>query len=144
WVNLSSENKKQAPKYQSIQKEDIKIHALEDGKGKIEVIAGKYKDTTGPADTFSPVHLMNTRLKKGGEAKFSFPSNYTTAMVVLEREIKKNNEQESPQDNFVLMENKGEDFEIEAIEDALVLVLSGEPLKEPIAAHGPFVMNTRE
>ena len=143
WVNLPAKDKRSAPKYQSISNDKMGKHILKDDAGYIEVIAGEYLDTKGPASTFTPVHMMNAKLNKGGKATFTFPFNYTTFAIVIEGTVKMN-DKEIPQDHLVLFDNKGEDFTIEANENAIVLVLSGEPIREPIAAHGPFVMNTRE
>ncbi len=144
WVNLPAKDKMSKPKYQGITNEQIhKFHLPENG-GVIEVIAGQYKDMKGSADTFTPLHLQNARLNKGGKADFSFPAAYNTALLVIEGSIRVNDGEVVPTDNFVLLENEGEDFSIEAVENAVVLVLSGEPINEPIAAQGPFVMNTRE
>lgn len=140
WVNLSSENKKQDPHYQAIKASDITKHQLENGAGTIDVIAGEYKGTRGPASTYSPVNMYNARIKKGRKAEFSFPSTYNTGVLVIEGRIIVN-EEDAPTNYFVLMENDGENFTIEASEDAVALIISGEPLNEPIAAHGPFVMN---
>lgn len=117
---------------------------MPENAGLIEVIAGAYKETKGSASTFTPVNLFNAKLKKGGKADFQFPAEYNTALLVLEGNIMVNGKEEIPTDHLALMANDGENFEIEAIDDALVLVLSGEPINEPIAAQGPFVMNTRE
>ncbi len=144
WVNLPAKDKKVAPKYQAITKDNIKKYPLEDNAGTIEVIAGKYKEVTGPASTFSPVHLMNAKLNKGGKADFSFPRDYTTALLVIEGNILVNEDRNVPTDHFLLFGNEGDLFSIEATENAVVLVMSGAPLKEPIAAHGPFVLNTQE
>lgn len=144
WVNLPAKDKKNKPKYQAIKHEDIRAFTLEDGKGAIEVIAGKYKDVEGVASTFTPIEMYNVRLKKGAKADFSIPANYNTALLVLEGSIRVNGTEEAPLDNLVLMEKDGEDFIIEATDDALVLILGGEPINEPIAAHGPFVMNARK
>jgi len=144
WVNLPAKDKMSKPKYQGITNEQIhKFHLPENG-GVIEVIAGQYKDVKGSADTFTPLHLQNARLNKGGKADFSFPAAYNTALLVIEGSIRVNDGEVVPTDNFVLFENEGESFTLEALEDAVVLVLSGEPINEPIAAQGPFVMNTRE
>ncbi|MCO6495173.1 MAG: pirin family protein, partial [Bacteroidetes bacterium] len=143
WVNLSSENKKQKPKYQSITKEQIGKFGLENNAGIIEVIAGEYKGVKGPAYTFSPVELQNAKLNKGGKATFSFPTYYTAAALVIKGSIKVNGEANVPTDHFVLFDTDEETFEIEAVEDSIVLILAGKPLREPIFAHGPFVMNTR-
>lgn len=86
---------------------------------------------------------MNAKLNAGGKANFSFPANYNTAALVIEGNVKVNGV-DVPTDNFVLFENNGEEFTVEATEDAIVLIMSGEPINEPIFAHGPFVMNTRE
>lgn len=144
WVNLPAKDKKSNPKYQAIKNQDIPRYNLSNNAGVIEVIAGEYQDTKGSASTFTPVHLFNARLKKGGQADFSFPSHYNTALLVLEGNIVVNGEEKITTNHFALMANDGENFEIEATDDALVLVLSGEPINEPIAAQGPFVMNTRE
>lgn len=144
WVNLPAKDKATHPKYQSIKKSDIKIVPLENNEGNIEVIAGSYKGIKGPASTFTPVNMFNAQLNKGGKAEFSFPTSYTTAMLVIEGSIRINGEKEAPLNHFVLMDNNGENFSIEALEDTVVLVLSGQPIRESIAAHGPFVMNTRE
>jgi len=144
WINLPAKDKQAKPKYQPIQAKDIKQYTLDGHAGTVGVIAGSYKGVEGPAHTFTPVNMFNTKLHKGGKANFSFPSEFTTAMIVIEGSISINNEKEAPTDHFVLMNNDGEDFMIEAREDAVILVLSGQPIREPIAAHGPFVMNTRE
>lgn len=144
WVNLSKKDKMSAPKYQAIKYEDINRYELGEEAGTIEVIAGEYKGTKGTASTFTPIHMLNAKLKKGGKAAFEFPANYNTALLVLEGNILINGQEEAPTNHFALMANDGETFEVEATEEAVVLVLSGEPINEPIAAQGPFVMNTRE
>ncbi|TQD36278.1 pirin family protein [Haloflavibacter putidus] len=144
WINLPAKDKKKDPKYQAIKNKDINRYELPDNAGHIEVIAGEYRSTNGSASTFTPINLFNAKLKKGGKADFQFPADYNTTLLVLEGNIMVNGKEEAPTDHLALMANDGETFEIEAIDDALVLVLSGEPINEPIAAQGPFVMNTRE
>lgn len=144
WVNLPARFKMEAPKYQAITRADITIVGLEKGAGSVEVIAGEYQGARGPASTFTPIHLMNARLQKGGRAGFSFPASYNTAALVIEGSIHINGAEKAETDHFVLFANEGETFTIEALEPALVLIMSGEPFNEPIAAHGPFVMNTRQ
>lgn len=143
WVNLPAKDKMSLPKYQAIKNSEMKKVDLGE-KGFVEVIAGEYQNEKGPASTFSPVNLMNAKLKKGGKADFSFPANFNTAALVVEGSISVNGEKNVPTDHFILFKNEGENFIIEATEDAVVLVISGEPLNEPIFPHGPFVMNSRE
>ena len=143
WVNLPAKDKMSPPKYQAIKNSEMKKVDLGE-KGFVEVIAGEYQNEKGPASTFSPVNLMNVKLKKGGKADFSFPANFNTAALVVEGSISVNGEKNVPTDHFILFKNEGENFIIEATEDAVVLVISGEPLNEPIFPHGPFVMNSRE
>ncbi|WP_437125143.1 pirin family protein [Elizabethkingia anophelis] len=143
WINLPAKDKKADPKYQAITNADMTKVDLPDHSGSIEIIAGNYNEHKGPAFTFTPVNLMNAKLNAGGKASFSFPANYNTAALVIEGNVKVNGV-DVPTDNFVLFENNGEEFTVEATEDAIVLIMSGEPINEPIFAHGPFVMNTRE
>ncbi|HET8839091.1 MAG TPA: pirin family protein [Flavobacteriaceae bacterium] len=144
WVNLPAEAKKSKPKYQAITHDSVNKYELPENAGKIEVIAGNYNDVKGAASTFTPVHLLNARLEKNAKAEFSFPENYNTALLVIEGKIKINGSETVELDHLALFENIGETFQIEALEKSVVLILSGEPLNEPIAAQGPFVMNTRE
>ncbi len=144
WVNLPKKDKMSAPKYQAIKKNEMNRFILEDGDGEIEVIAGDYKKIHGVASTFTPIYMLNAELKKGAKTDFSFPSTYNTALLVIEGNIIVNGTERAPTDHLVLMANDGENFDVEATDDAVVLVLSGEPINEPIAAHGPFVMNTKE
>jgi len=143
WVNLPSKDKMSAPKYQAIENTSIPKVLVDNGY--VEVIAGTFNGLDGIASTFTPIHLFNAHLQAGGKTVFSFPANYTTCLIVVEGEIKVNDSDEwVNQDHFVLFENEGENFQIEANEKSIVLILSGEPIHEPIAAHGPFVMNTRQ
>ncbi|QOJ28281.1 MAG: pirin family protein [Ignavibacteriales bacterium] len=143
WVNLPAKDKMSPPKYQALANSQFGRYILENNDGEIEVIVGEYKAVKGAASTFTPVHLMNAKLHSGAKADFSFPAQYNTALLVIEGSITVNGQEQAPADHFVLFENKGEQFTIEASENSVVLILSGEPINEPIAAHGPFVMNTR-
>jgi len=144
WVNLPSQYKMAAPKYQAITNDMMGKHTLPHNSGTIEVISGYYENTKGPASTFTPLHMMNAKLNKNGKAEFSFPSEYNTGILIVEGAVKINGSASVRVNNFVLFENAGETFTIEAQENSVVLILSGKPINEPIAAQGPFVMNTRE
>lgn len=143
WVNLPAKDKMSKPKYQAIKNSDMQRADLGEN-GFVEIIAGEYHGKAGPASTFSPVHMMNAKLKKGGKADFSFPAHFNTAALVIEGSIIINGGEKAPTDHFVLFKNEGETFSIEASEDSVVLIISGKPLNEPIYPHGPFVMNSRE
>ncbi|HEX6191375.1 MAG TPA: pirin family protein [Chitinophagaceae bacterium] len=143
WVNLPAKDKMTAPKYQEITKGMMGNYKLPDNNGTIEIIAGDYKGTAGPASTFTPLHVYNARLKKDGKAAFTFPAKYNTGMLVIEGNVQIL-DREVAADHFVLFKNEGEEINIEASEDSVVLVLSGEPINEPIAQYGPFLMNTWE
>ncbi len=144
WVNLPAKDKMSTPKYQAIKNDSIPRYHVENNGGEIEVIAGEYKGIKGAATTFTPMNMLNLKLKSNAEASFSFPSNFNTAMLVIEGIIQVNDKDVAPTDHFILMANDGEDFTVKATDDAIVLLLSAAPIGEPIAAHGPFVMNTRQ
>jgi len=142
WVNLPARDKMSTPKYQAI--ENSNIPKIKVDGGIVEVIAGAYQEHKGAASTFTPVNMLNAKLASGGSAEFSFPSNHNTCILVIEGEVILNNTEDVPLDHLALFKNEGESFTIKASQDSIVLILSGEPINEPIAAHGPFVMNTRE
>jgi redox-sensitive bicupin YhaK (pirin superfamily) len=144
WVNLPAKDKMSKPKYQPITHDMMGKVKLPDDAGIVEVVSGSFQETNGPASTFTPFNLFNAKLKKNGKADFQFPANYNTALLVIEGSIIINEDERVPSDHFILFENEEENFTLEAVENSIVLVMSGEPLHEPIAAYGPFVMNTME
>tara|TARA_R110002051_G_C8769157_1_gene503154 strand:- start:13642 stop:14511 length:870 start_codon:yes stop_codon:yes gene_type:complete len=144
WVNLPAKDKMSKPKYQAIANADIKKVLLPNNEGIVEVIAGEFQGEKGPANTFSPISMLNLKLKKGAKTTLSFPSNYTTSLVMIEGNAMINENSEVFEDHFALFKSDGDTLTIEAATDCIILVLSGEPLNEPIAAHGPFVMNTQQ
>lgn len=142
WVNLPAKNKMTTPKYQAITNAEMgRLRLL--GGGEVEIIAGEFDGVRGPATTFSPVHLYNLKPKKGETIELSFPDGYTTALLAVEGSALINGSDVLPLDNLALLEREGGTFTVEAVEDSVILLMSGEPLKEPIAQYGPFLMNTQ-
>lgn len=144
WVNLPAKDKMTNPKYQEITNGAMGRYEVPDNGGIVEVIAGAFKGVKGPASTFTPLHMYNLRLKKGTKLDFSLPENYNTGILVIEGAATINDTDKAPLDHFVLFKNDGTDITVHADEDVVILVLSGEPIDEPIASYGPFVMNTHE
>ncbi|MCW5959117.1 MAG: pirin family protein [Pyrinomonadaceae bacterium] len=142
WVNLPAKDKMTEPRYQALTNSEMGRVELPDGDGSVEIIAGDFRGVKCPAKTFSPINLFNLRLKKGKTVEIDLPENFTTAMVNIEGSSLINGTEKVPEDNFVLFNNDGRRFILEALDDLTSLVLSGEPLDEPVSAYGPFVMNT--
>jgi len=144
WVNLPARDKMTSPKYQGIKNSRMGKHPLPDNMGEIEVLAGQFHETKGPAFTHTPMELYNVRLKKDAVLKLDFPENFNTGLLVVEGKVTINKSSPVATNQFVLFKNLGTEISIIAEEDCLLLVLSGEPINEPVSAYGPFVMNTEE
>jgi redox-sensitive bicupin YhaK (pirin superfamily) len=142
WVNLPARFKMTPAKYQPIENKNMTKYFSDDGKSTVELIAGEYNGIKGPAFTFSPVNLFNAKLSADAKADFSFSKKFNTGMLVIEGEIKVNESEIVPENHFILFGHDREDINIEAVKNSIVLVLSGEPLGEPVSSYGPFVMNT--
>jgi len=143
WVNLPAKFKMNAPHYQPLKHSDFNRYDFPDHKAGVEVIAGNYKGVKGIASTFTPIEMYNVYLKGGAEVSFSFPQEYNTGFLVIEGNVILN-DKPVPTDHFALFGNDGTDILLKSNEDAIVLVLSGEPINEPIVSYGPFVMNTKQ
>lgn len=144
WVNLPAKHKMTEPKYQAIENHEFGRFELGDDLGFVEVVAGEFNGVKGPATTFSPVEIYIAHVKAGAKLDFATPANYNTGLVNLKGSLRINEGEVIPVDNFVLFANDGSDFTVEALEDSKYFILSGEPLNEPIASYGPFVMNTQD
>jgi redox-sensitive bicupin YhaK (pirin superfamily) len=141
WVNLPAQYKMSPPKYQEITSSMMGKYTLPDNGGVVEIIAGDFNGVRGAASTFTPLQVYNARLKKGASLDIDLPSFYNTGILVVGGSIAVN-DTTAPADHFVLFKNEGEKIQVTANEDAVLLVLSGEPIDEPIAQYGPFLMNT--
>ena len=144
WINLPAKYKMSDPKYQPITESRMGKYLLPGNAGVVEVIAGEFNGVKGPASTFSPLQMYNIRIKRGASVSFPLPENYNTGILVIEGSVKVNESNQAPTDNFVLFNNDGENISVLAEEESVILVLSGEPINEPITAYGPFVMNTKQ
>ncbi|HEN3259987.1 TPA: pirin family protein [Yersinia enterocolitica] len=144
WVNLPAKDKMTAPGYQAIRNETIPQVALPEGAGSLRVIAGDYAGKNGPANTFSPLNVWDIRLNQGKSAEFSLPDGWNTALIVLRGTVQVNGDAIARDAEMVLLGSAGSNVTIEANNDAVLLLLSGEPIDEPIIGYGPFVMNTQE
>jgi redox-sensitive bicupin YhaK (pirin superfamily) len=142
WVNLPAKDKGAAPGYQSILSADIPSVDLPDGAGKVRVIAGAFGQIRGPARTFTPMNVWDMRLNAGASVTLDLPDGHNSALVVLTGHVTVGGSQPAGEAEMVLLSKEGGDVTIDADGDAVVLVLSGEPIEEPIAAYGPFVMNS--
>jgi redox-sensitive bicupin YhaK (pirin superfamily) len=130
------------PRYQPILSAEMGVVNLPEGAGLVRVVAGKYEGVTGPAKTFSPINIYDARLSMGGKFEFSFPAQQTVAVLVMKGDVVINDVDRASVNDFVLFRRVGERVAIEATSDAQLLVLNGEPLREPVVQYGPFVMNT--
>lgn len=142
WVNLPAKDKMTPPKYQAITNAEMGRVKLPLG-GDIEIIAGEVDGVKGPATTFTPVHLYNLKMKQGETVELSYPDGWTTALLAVEGSALLNGETKLPVNSLALFERDGETLRVAALEDGIFLLMSGEPINEPIAQYGPFVMNTQ-
>lgn len=144
WVNLPARDKMSAPGYQAIRSDSIPEVALPDGAGSVRLIAGDYAGRQGPARTFSPMNVWDLRLKAGASLALPAVDGWNTAIVVLKGSVRINGQEEAGEAQLVLLDPRGSDLQLESREGAVLLLLSGEPIDEPIVGYGPFVMNSQE
>lgn len=144
WVNLPAKSKMTAPRYQTLQVQDIPVVALAHDAGSVRVIAGEFSGKRGPAKTFTPVTVLDVRLRAGSRAKLDLRDGYTAAIYVLKGKVRFNGTENASETELVIFEREGDAVEIEAATDATLFVMNGEPIEEPVVGHGPFVMNTSQ
>lgn len=143
WVNLPKKDKSVAPHYQELTAAGMGKLELPDGAGVVNVIAGNFNGIAGPAQTYSPVNLFDIKLNEGGTVSTQVSASHNSALLVVNGSVEVNGEAVG-EHNFVLFANEGEEIHLKANQDSVILLMSGEPLNEPIVSYGPFVMNTDE
>jgi len=141
WVNLPKKDKSVNPHYQSITASEMRKITLADHGGVVNIIAGTVADMKGPAKTYTPINLFDIRLNTGGVFSTTISTQHNTALLVINGDIQVNDVHVT-EHSFVLFKNEGEEITLKANEQSVVLLLSGEPIHEPIVSYGPFVLNT--
>ncbi|MGY2266516.1 pirin family protein [Pseudomonas sp. SDO5561_S422] len=144
WVNLPARDKMTDAGYQTILDGDIPTLPLADNAGSLRLIAGEFDGVKGPARTFTPIDVWDMRLKAGRSVTLDLHAGRNTALVVLRGTVRINGTEVAREGQLALFERDGTQLRLESSDDAMVLLLSGEPIDEPIVGHGPFVMNTEQ
>ena len=144
WVNLPARDKMADPGYQTLLDADIPSIALKNNAGRLRLIAGEFDGQTGPARTFTPIDVWDLRLNGGQALTLDLHEGRNTALVILRGTVQVNGLESVGEGQLVLFERQGDQLSLQASADAVVLLLSGEPIDEPIVGHGPFVMNTEQ
>lgn len=142
WVNLPARLKMSAPRYQTLLDADIPRVDLADDGGLVRVIAGAFGGATGPAQTATPMNIWDVRIDSGKSAVFRLPEGHNLVAAVLDGPVVVNGQGHVRAGETVVFEGHGGDVSFDAQADAKLLLLSGEPIDEPLVQQGPFVMNT--
>jgi len=143
WVNLPAREKMSAPGYQSIVSDQIPVVELAGGAGRLRVIAGEFEGRKGPARTRTPINVWDLELQPGAKTRLTVPDGHTLALVALRGTVRVNGSQPLREAQLARFDRAGTEIEIEADSEAVLLLLGGEPIAEPVFGHGPFVMNNR-
>jgi len=144
WVNLPARDKMSTPRYQEITAASIPTAVLPNQAGTARVIAGELFGTRGPAKTFTPMNLWDLRLKAGQSVSLPVPDGETTLLVVQRGSVVINQSERARGVELVRFDRSGDGVSLTADEDTMALVLTGQPIGEPVVGRGPFVMTSND
>ena len=143
WVNLPAKHKMTKPRYQSLNKKDLPIVRLQDGTTKVKIIAGNFGGSFSPVETFTKINIYEVEGHKNSEVKLNFDDGTNTLILQLAGRSFIG-DQHLDKGYLGIFSRSGVSINLKTAEDFKILILNGEPIEEPLEAHGPFVMNTRE
>jgi redox-sensitive bicupin YhaK (pirin superfamily) len=144
WVNLPAKHKMDKPRYQTLSNDAIPVVQLPDGEGEVRIIAGSFGEIDGAAQTVTPVILWDGHVRKGARVRLPLPENFSAAVFVRSGSIWVGGKHSASTRQLAVLEQEGGDIFIDAEDDSEFIVVGGEPIDEPIVAHGPFVMNSQQ
>ncbi|MBX9670832.1 MAG: pirin family protein [Candidatus Obscuribacterales bacterium] len=142
WVNLPAEHKMTPPKYQTLLSNAIPRLTTADESASVRVVAGSFETLAGPAETFTPVNLLDIEFHKSGKLSVPLKSGYTTALFVMHGAVTVGGTKLENGIHLAILERENEIAEIESFGKAHLLLLNGKPIDEPVVGYGPFVMNS--
>ncbi|MCH8498638.1 MAG: pirin family protein [Marinobacter sp.] len=144
WINLPARDKGTPAAYQTLLRNNIPTVTLGDSDGYLRVVAGDYLGVVGPARTFTAINVWDLYLEPGAKLDLPIPAGHTALLVVLMGTVHLNGSEVLRDAELARLAREGKDITIETNNRAHLLLLSGEPINEPVAGQGPFVMNTQE
>ncbi len=144
WVNVPKKDKMFPPRYQELRSGTIPVIATAEGKGAIRVISGSYAGVSGPAETFSPITILDVHQPKGTTLQLQLPAAYNVGIYVVKGSVQLHGNRAAQTKQLVVFGWDADGIEVAFEEDSTFLVLAGEPIEEPLATYGPFVMNTNQ
>lgn len=141
WVNTPAKHKMDQPAYFPAAKEEIPFIISPDNLVQVNIVAGLFENIQGPVNALSPLTALTVKMQKAGNYIFSFPAHHNSFLYILHGKLTVN-KKEQVQEKYAVIFNQDEDaFILDAEENTEILIASAEPLNEPVASHGPFVMN---
>lgn len=143
WINTPSKNKMDQPLYFPIQADDVPTFLSSDQRVSTHVFAGDIENVKGKIPTLSPLNAATIYAKKGGLTSYTLPQSHNVLLYILSGKISLDGYGLTEELHAIYFKQDGEGIRMEFLEDTRILLLSGEPLNEPVVSHGPFVMNTQ-
>jgi redox-sensitive bicupin YhaK (pirin superfamily) len=150
WVNLPSAKKMVDPRYQDLLPDDVGLATTPDGGALLRVIAGELGPVRGPGSTLTPISLVHASISPGAEVRIPWNPNYNALVYVLAGDGTVGEERRPVSAGQLTVFGRGDtlvmtgaDVQDSRTKEFEVLILGGEPIREPVAKYGPFVMNTR-
>jgi quercetin 2,3-dioxygenase len=143
WVNSPAKNKLDAPSYQPLTAEETPSIKSNDQKTIVNIISGELNGVTGPIQASSEVNTFTVKMERGASFYFAIPPTHNVFIYLMKGQLSLDNHGIIQEKNVAVFNQDGTGFELQAIEDSALFIGSGEPLNEPIASHGPFVMNNQ-
>lgn len=142
WVNLPAKDKMTRPRYQGLTASEIPSVDLGNGAGTLRVIAGDYRHHRGPAKTFTPMNMWDVQVGAQNQVDFELPEGHNTLVFVLSGKVRLGSGEVIESAELAVFDREGKSLSMTAEVDAKILILTGEPINEPVIGYGPFVMNT--
>lgn len=143
WINLPARFKMTAPAYKGLQQEEIPVATWDDGKVKAQIISGNWLGVQGAFQSLTDVHLAVLHIKSKGKLQLPVATTQNILLYVVKGDILVNGK-EAHGHHLVLFDNSGGKLDIMATKNSVLILGYATPFNEPFAAHGPFVMNSRE
>lgn len=144
WINSPARHKMDRPSYFPLTPEATPTSRSADGLVALHVIAGEIGGVKGPIRTLSPVNAATVNARQGGRVEIALPSSHNAFVYLLDGALRFDDVTTASGLHQVVFNTGGDGVAFEALEDTRALLMSGEPIGEPMVSYGPFVMNTEE